>query len=130
MCIFVFYNTNNHWWWKNYKKFIRNYRYSRVDDMNVRVATLLDLDDICNLNNQLFKLEKENYELIQYAELNNMLVIEECRGMWIGKKLIDNFKEYCKIKNINNIKVVASHKNKDAIDFYHKNSFNGFNLTI
>lgn len=49
--------------------------------MNVRVATLLDLDDICNLNNQLFKLEKENYELIQYAELNNMLVIEECRGM-------------------------------------------------
>ena len=74
--------------------------------------------------------EKGSYELIQYAELNNMLVAEEYRGTGIGKQLIDAFKEYCKSKNIYDIRVVASYKNKDAINFYHKNGFKDFNLTL
>ena len=148
--------------------------------MNIRRATLDDLDIICELNNKLFKLEKENYdstlvenwplsdegkeyfkdlitnhyvivallndkivgylagsieekgsyELIQYGEINNMLVTDECRGTGIGRKLIDDFKEYCKNQNINNIKVVASFKNKDAINFYYKNGFKEFDLTL
>lgn len=148
--------------------------------MDIRKATLDDLDIICELNNQLFKLEKENYdstlvenwpltnegkkyfkdlinnhyvivallddkiagylagsieekgvyELIQYGEINNMLVIEEYRGTGVGKKLIDNFKEYCKSQNIDNIKVVASFKNKNAINFYRKNGFEDFDLTL
>ena len=148
--------------------------------MNIRRATLDDLDIICELNNQLFKLEKENYdstlvdnwpltdegkeyfkdlinnhyvivallndkvvgylagsieekgsyELVQYGEINNMLVTDECRGTGVGRKLIDNFKEYCKNQNINNIKVVASFKNKDAINFYYKNGFKEFDLTL
>ena len=59
-----------------------------------------------------------------------MLVTEECRGTGVGRKLINNFKEYCKSRNINNIKVVASFKNKDAVSFYHKNGFEDFNLTL
>lgn len=148
--------------------------------MDIRKATSDDLDIICELNNQLFKLEKEKYdstlvenwpltnegkkyfkdlinnhyvivallddkiagylagsieekgvyELIQYGEINNMLVIEEYRGIGVGKKLIDNFKEYCKSQNIDNIKVVASFKNKDAINFYRKNGFEDFDLTL
>ena len=148
--------------------------------MNIRKANLGDLDAICALNNQLFKLEKEkydptlvegwpisnegreyftdlinnhyvivaiqdnnvvgylagsieekgSYELIQYGEINNMLVSHSCRGMGIGKQLIDNFKEHCKKHDIHNIKVVASYKNKDAINFYHKNGFEDFNLTL
>ena len=148
--------------------------------MDIRKATSDDLDIICELNNQLFKLEKEKYdstlvenwpltnegkkyfkdlinnhyvivallddkiagylagsieekgvyELIQYGEINNMLVIEEYRGIGVGKRLIDNFKEYCKSQNIDNIKVVASFKNKDAINFYRKNGFEDFDLTL
>ena len=30
--------------------------------MNIRKANLNDLNDICNLNNELFKLEKEKYD--------------------------------------------------------------------
>lgn len=59
-----------------------------------------------------------------------MLVIEEYRGTGVGKKLIDNFKEYCKSQNIDNIKVVASFKNKNAINFYRKNGFEDFDLTL
>ena len=148
--------------------------------MIIRKAILDDLNDICNLNNELFKLEKEkydptliidwpisnegkeyftdminnqyvivaiqdnnvvgylagsieekvSYELIQYGEINNMLVSDSCRGMGIGKQLIDNFKIYCRENNIYNIKVVASYRNKDAINFYHKNGFEEFNLTL
>lgn len=148
--------------------------------MNIRKANLNDLSDICNLNNELFKLEKEkydstlvedwpisnegreyftdlinnhyvivaiqdnnvvgylagsieekgSYELIQYGEINNMLVSHSYRGMGIGKQLIDNFKDHCIKHDIHNIKVVASYKNKDAINFYHKNGFEDFNLTL
>ena len=59
-----------------------------------------------------------------------MLVSDACRGMGIGQQLIDNFKGYCKEHDIHNIKVVASYKNENAINFYHKNGFEDFNLTL
>ena len=151
-----------------------------MEGIIIRNASLADLDSIRELNNELFKLEKENYdstlvenwpltddgkeyfedlinnhyvivaiidqkivgylagtineqgsyEEIQYGELNNMLIKDNYRGYGIGKKLINNFKDYCKSHIINNIKVVASFKNKNAIEFYHKNGFNDFNLTL
>ena len=151
-----------------------------MTDISIRKAVLEDLKCVANLNNELFKLEIENYdptltpnwplteegksyfedliknhyvivattnekivaylagtinekgsyEEIQYGEINNMLVLEECRGLGIGKLLIDDFKRYCKNKGINNIKVEASAKNKNAISFYKKNGFEDFNITL
>lgn len=74
--------------------------------------------------------EKGAYNEIQYGEINNMFVKEENRGVGIGKFLINNFKDYCKSKNISHIKVVASYKNKNAIEFYHKNGFEEFDITL
>ena len=74
--------------------------------------------------------EKGSYELIQYGEINNMLVDDKYRGLGVGKQLINQFKEYCKSKNITNLKVVASAKNKNAIDFYKKQGFEDFNITL
>lgn len=74
--------------------------------------------------------EKGSYELIQYGEINNMLVDNNYRGFGVGKQLINCFKEYCKSKSIKNLKVVASAKNKKAIDFYKKQGFEDFNLTL
>ena len=151
-----------------------------MENVEIRKATIDDLDIIRDLNNELFKLEKDNYdstlvndwplstegkkyfedlinnhyvivaikneiivgylagtinekgsyEEIQYGELNNMLVKDNYRGYGIGKRLIDSFKGHCKENNINNIKVVASSKNIEAINFYHKNGFQDFNLTL
>ena len=64
------------------------------------------------------------------SEINNMLVSDEYRGYGIGKSLINNFKEYCKSNNISNIKVVASYKNQNAVEFYHKNGFEEFDITL
>jgi len=151
-----------------------------MDNVFIRKATLEDLSTIQELNNSLFKLEKENYDPtlvndwplseegkdyfldlinnhyvivalldnnivgylagsieekgsyveVQYGEINNMLVNDEYRGYGIGKSLIDNFKEYCRTKDILNIKVVASYKNKNAIEFYRKNGFEEFDITL
>ena len=151
-----------------------------MNDLIIRKATIDDLKDIINLNNKLFKLEKENYdntlvedwplseggkeyfkdlilnhfvivaiignkiigylagsindkgsyEEIQYGEINNMYIDENYRKYGIGKKLIDEFKTYCINNNIYNIKVEASYKNISAIEFYHKNGFIDFNLTL
>ncbi len=151
-----------------------------MNNMIIRKATLEDLSIIQELNNSLFKLEKENYDPtlindwplseegkdyfsdlinnhyvivalldnsivgylagsieekvsyveVQYGEINNMLVNDEYRGYGIGKSLINNFKEYCKTKDISNIKVVASYKNKNVIEFYRKNGFEEFDITL
>ena len=151
-----------------------------MNNIIIKKATIDNLYDIQILNNQLFKLEKENYdstlvndwpltdigknyfkdlitnhyvlvafidndivgylaggindkgayEEIQYGEIYNMFIKDNCRGLGIGKKLISQFKDYCKQNKINNLKVTASSKNKNAIDFYHKNGFDDFDLTL
>ena len=151
-----------------------------MKDVIIRQATLKDLKSIQNLNYELFKLEKENYdptlivdwplseegknyfedlikneyviiamkdekiigylagtinekgsyELFQYGDINNMLVDNNYRGSGIGKQLINRFKEYCKTKNITNLKVVASDKNLNAIEFYKKQGFKNFDVTL
>lgn len=146
----------------------------------IRKATVNDLYDIQILNNQLFKLEKENfdptlvenwplseegkkyfenlieeayvivavlnneivgylagsineqgsYEEIQYGEVNNMFVNSEYRGYGIGKLLINDFKKYCISNGIKDLIVTASAKNTNAIEFYRKNDFKDFNITL
>lgn len=64
------------------------------------------------------------------AEVDNMFVLEEYRKYGIGTKLINAFKEYCSKNSIEEIKVTASAKNKNAISFYMKNGFNEFEITL
>lgn len=151
-----------------------------MDNVIIRKATLDDLFEIQNLNNLLFKLEKENfdptlvedwplsadgknyfkeliennfvvvaiinneivgylagsinekgsYEEIQYGEVNNMFIKSECRGYGLGKMLINEFKKYCSSNSINNLVVTASAKNVNAIEFYKRNGFDDFNITL
>ena len=74
--------------------------------------------------------EKGTYENVQYGEICNMFIKDKCRGYGIGKKLIDEFKLYCKNNDIKNLIVTAGFKNINAIDFYRKNGFEDFNLTL
>lgn len=74
--------------------------------------------------------EKGSYENVQYGEINNMFIKDYCRGSGVGKALINEFKTYCKNNNINNLIVTASYKNINAINFYKKNGFEDFNLTL
>lgn len=71
-----------------------------------------------------------SYVTKSLAEIDNMFVLEKYRKYGIGSKLINKFKEYCLQNKIEEIKVTASVKNKNAIDFYKKNGFNEFEITL
>ena len=64
------------------------------------------------------------------AEVENMLILEEYRSKGIGNELMDKFFSWCKSKGADRIKVVASAQNIKAINFYKKNGFLDYNLTL
>lgn len=149
-------------------------------DIVIRKATIDDLETIQTLNNELFKLEYENfdsslkvgwpfgidgkkyftdlienqivliacaedkivgylagsinveesYNIKSLAELDNMFIKEKYRKYGIGTKLFQEFKNYCRQLNIDEMKVTASAKNINAINFYKKNGFEDFDVTF
>ena len=74
--------------------------------------------------------EQISYITETFAELDNMCINEEYRRFGIGTLLINELKKYCKEINIQNIKVTASAKNSRAIQFYMKNGFEDYNITL
>lgn len=64
------------------------------------------------------------------AELENMFILEDYRKYGIGTKLVNEFKNYCLENGMNEIKVTASAKNSNAINFYKKNGFDDFEVTF
>lgn len=74
--------------------------------------------------------EEISYITESFAELDNMCIDDEYRRFGIGTLLMDEFKKYCREKNMQNIKVTASAKNNRAIQFYMKNGFEDYNVTL
>ena len=64
------------------------------------------------------------------SELDNFYIEENYRGQGIGTKLVNEFKKYCLDKGIEEMKVTASALNVHAIEFYKKNGFKEFELTL
>ena len=64
------------------------------------------------------------------AELDKMCIMSEYRKLGIGSKLFEEFKKICKGNKINEIKVVASYNNLNAIEFYKRNGFKETELTL
>lgn len=73
---------------------------------------------------------QNSYNKTIQAELDNMCILEEYRKLGIGSKLFNKFKEICKENDINELKVVASYNNKNAINFYKKNGFEEAEITL
>ncbi len=75
--------------------------------------------------------EKVPYrKLPLFVELENMLIIEEYRGRDVGTKLYQSFLGWCKAKGVGRIRVVASAKNTNAINFYRKNGLTDYDLIL
>ena len=74
--------------------------------------------------------EQISYIKETFAELDNMFIDDEYRRFGVGTLLINSFKEYCVEKQIQNMKVTASAKNSRAIQFYIKNGFEDYNITL
>jgi diamine N-acetyltransferase len=64
------------------------------------------------------------------AELENMCILDSCRGLGIGNLLMNEFIKVCKQNDIERIIVTASSKNSNAIEFYKKQGFTDYNRTL
>lgn len=64
------------------------------------------------------------------AELESMYLRPEYRGQGIGTQLVDEFKDWAEQKDADRLRVQASAQNQDAIDFYQKNGFQDYSLTL
>lgn len=73
---------------------------------------------------------KTSYNTKSMAEIDNMIVEEKYRKEGLGTRLINKFKEYCLELGIQELKVTASSKNSNAINFYKKNGFENFETTL
>lgn len=73
---------------------------------------------------------EQSYNTRTLAELDNMYILEEYRKYGIGSKLVNELKTYCRSLGIQELKVTASYKNINAINFYRKNGFEDFDLTL
>jgi GNAT superfamily N-acetyltransferase len=63
----------------------------------------------------------EDYRTVgRMAELENMFVLDEHRSLGIGKRLVDTFIDWCKSKDVEIIKAVATAQNIRAIEFYQR----------
>jgi len=73
----------------------------------------------------------EDYRnLPKTAELENTFVLGEYRGKGIGTKLYESFIDWCKTNRVELIKVNTSAQNDRAINFYRKNKFKDYSLTL
>lgn len=72
---------------------------------------------------------KPSYVTKSLAELDNFYVEEEYRRQGIGKRLVQEFKNYCMSKRVEEMKVTASAKNVNAREFYQNNGFEEFEIT-
>ncbi|MFA4907165.1 MAG: GNAT family N-acetyltransferase [archaeon] len=65
-----------------------------------------------------------------YAELDNMLVLEKHRGRKVGSMLVKAFLEWCGKKNIEMVNVSANFRNRRGINFYKKLGFREYSLWL
>jgi len=68
--------------------------------------------------------------VLNFAELENMFVLEKYRGLGIGTKLTQAFIKWCKFKKVKRIKVTVTTQNTEAINFYKRNNFSEYSITL
>lgn len=107
------------------------YFKSRIieDDGCVFVA-VVDDEIVGYLAGGLMDNKKTYRVLPNSAELENTFVLDNRRGMGIGQKLFEAFKDWCKSKDVKRLRVVASAQNVGGINFYKKNGFSDYNLIL
>jgi len=68
--------------------------------------------------------------LLIVAELENTFVLDEFRSKGIGKQLYSKFMEWCKMQNVEKIRVGVFAQNELAIKFYRNNNFKDYTLIL
>ncbi len=94
------------------------------------LVALIDNEIVGYLAGGIIETKKGYRKLPISAELENMFVLEKYRSKGVGSKLYQSFVEWSKSKSVGKLRVVASSRNLAGINFYRKNGFNDYDLTL
>jgi len=64
------------------------------------------------------------------ASLKNLFIKDEYRGQGVGTELVKMFKDWCREKKIQRIDVTAAARNHAGINFYKKQGFEDYHVTL
>lgn len=67
---------------------------------------------------------------MKIIELDNMFIVENYRSSGIGTKLTKEFLKWAKVKKADRVKVLVSAQNVGALEFYKRNGFEDYNITL
>lgn len=119
-------NTLNLNWPKENKKY---YEKSISSKNKIVVVATSNERIIGYLMGSIQKIE--NYRIMsKVAELDNMLVLKEFRGIGAGSLLVKKFVEWAKSKAVRKIRVSAYAQNAGAIAFYKRNGLEEHSLVL
>lgn len=106
------------------------FKYRITKDDGCAFVALVDDEIVGYLAGGLMDNSKNYRILPNSAELENMFVLEKCRGLGVGSKLYQAFVDWCKSKEVGRLRVVASAQNSGGINFYRKNGFVDYDLVL
>ncbi len=113
-------------WSPNNEKYFKN---SITKDDSLALVVLIKNKVIGYLIGSIKKAE-DFRNIKKLAEIDNMIILSEYRKKGIGTSLCKRFIDWAKKKGIRRIKVVASANNIKTINFYRKNKFKDYDLTL
>jgi len=102
-------------------KIIKKDSFAEVIENNNKIVGYL----IGSISKRLFYRKK-----VKYAEEEDMIVDKKFRNQGLGTKLIEDFIDWCKKRDIAYISLTASVKNKSAVHLYRNLGFKDYNLTL
>lgn len=101
-----------------------------------RIAEVSGVCFVAEYNNHIigfisgsFK-EQNAWTIIKKTALDNIFVLGEFRNKNIGKKLINKFEAWTRASGAKRIAVNAFYENKNAIEFYKKDGFILYDITL
>ena len=108
----------------------KNYFKGRITkDGGCALMAILDGEVVGYLVGGIVK-EDDYRNKIKLAEIEYMYVLEDYRSKGIGKQLFDAFVTWAKEKRAERVMVVASEKNRRAIEFYEGEGFEKYDLVL
>ncbi len=108
---------------------IRYYKKSIENDSYISLIAEEEGVPIGYLIGVIYK--SEGYRnILDLGEVQNMYVQEDLRGKGIGSALMNYFKDWCREREVERIRVIASFDNKETIEFYKKVGFNEYDLVL
>jgi GNAT superfamily N-acetyltransferase len=82
------------------------------------------------LTGSMVRKKLQDCYLVKMAEIIEMFVLKEFRGQDIGKKLVEEFRSWCRERGVGRILICAFSGNEKGIRFYKRNGFRDYSVYL